>query len=525
MKRTLAHAGSGVLATGTGMAAGHLVASLLNPAASPVLAVGSTVIDLTPTPLKEYAVREFGTADKAILLGSVIGVTLLLAALAGVIARRSFTIAATMLLGLVAVAGAMAMLRPVATGVDLLPAAAAAIIGLSVLWWQVRALAGKSLRPVPPAAKPRILLGEDGRDLLGKAEPTASRRMVLIGSGIAAALTVAMAAGGQAIIRARTAIGNVVLPKPANPLPPLPEGVEASYRGISRFTTPNSDFYRVDTNLTLPVIPLDDWRLTVDGDVGRKFSLTFDELLDLPMIERDITLTCVSNEVGGRYVGAARWLGVPLKDLFELAGGVGDEADQILSTATDGFTISTPLAVALDGRDAMVAVGMNGEPLPAEHGFPARLITPGLYGFVGATKWLSRLTLTTYADKEAYWTRRDWATDAPIKISSRIDTPKPLATIGSGRTVIGGVAWAQHRGVGKVEVRIDGGAWQEARLGPDAGIDYWRQWYLPWDATEGRHMLAVRATTMDGEVQTAARTSPFPEGSSGIQETVVSVRD
>jgi DMSO/TMAO reductase YedYZ molybdopterin-dependent catalytic subunit len=514
MKRTPAHAASGVLATGAGMAAGHLVASLLNPAASPVLAVGSTVIDLTPTPLKEYAVREFGTADKAILLSSVIGVTLLLAALAGVIARRSFTVAATMLLGLVAVAGAMAMLRPVADGVDVLPAVAAAVVGLSVLWWQVRALAGG--RPVEegapaPVSKPRILL--------------TSRRSVMIGSGVAAALTVVMGAGGQAIIRARTAIGNAVLPEPAKPLPALPEGLEASYRGISKFRTPNSDFYRVDTNLTLPVIPLDDWRLTIDGDVGRKFSLTFDELLDLPMVERDITLTCVSNEVGGRYVGAARWLGVPLKDLFDLAGGVGDEADQILSTATDGFTISTPLAVALDGRDAMVAVGMNGEPLPAEHGFPARLITPGLYGFVGATKWLSKLTLTTYADKEAYWTKRDWATDAPIKISSRIDTPKPLDTIGSGRTVIGGVAWAQHRGVGRVEVRIDGGAWQEARLGPDAGVDYWRQWYHPWDATEGRHMLAVRATTMDGEVQTAARMSPFPEGSSGIQETVVSVKD
>jgi DMSO/TMAO reductase YedYZ molybdopterin-dependent catalytic subunit len=501
--RTLAHAASGVLATGAGMAAGHLVASLLNPAASPVLAVGSTVIDLTPTPLKEYAVREFGTADKAILLSSVIGVTLVLAALAGVLARHSFLLAAALLLGLVAVAGAMAMLRPVAEGVDLLPAVAAAVVGLGVLWWQVRALAGAG-----------------SLDRIGHP----SRRGVLIGSGIAAALTVVMAAGGQAIIRARTAIGNVVLPKPAQPLPPLPEGLEASYRGISRFTTPNRDFYRVDTNLTLPVIPLDDWRLTIDGDVGRRLSLTFDELLDLPMVERDITLTCVSNEVGGRYVGAARWLGVPLASLFELAGGVGDEADQILSTATDGFTISTPLAVALDGRDAMVAVGMNGEPLPAQHGFPARLVTPGLYGFVGATKWLSRLTLTTYAAKEAYWTKRDWATNAPIKVSSRIDTPKALDSISAGRTVIGGVAWAQVRGIGNVEVRIDGGPWQAARLGPDAGVDYWRQWYLPWDAPEGRHMLAVRATTLDGEVQSAARMSPFPEGSSGIQEIVVSVR-
>ena len=238
------------------------------------------------------------------------------------------------------------------------------------------------------------------------------------------------------------------------------------------------------------MIPLDDWRLTIDGDVGRKFSLTFDELLDLPMVERDITLTCVSNEVGGTYVGAARWLGVPLKDLFELAGGVGDEADQILSTATDGFTISTPLAVALDGRDAMVAVGMNGEPLPAEHGFPARLITPGLYGFVGATKWLSKLTLTTYADQEAYWTEAGLGhrrTDQDLLAhrhpeAPRDDRPRPQP---DRWRRLGPAPWRrQGRGADRWR-RLAGGA----ALGPDAGVDYWRQWYLPWDASAGRTTL------------------------------------
>jgi len=242
----------------------------------------------------------------------------------------------------------------------------------------------------------------------------------------------------------------------------------------------------------------------------------------MKLIERDITMTCVSNDVGGKYVGAARWTGVPLKTLLDEAG-VGSRADQILSTATDGFTISTPLAVAMDGRDAMVAVGMNGTALPAEHGFPARLITPGLYGFVGATKWLRKLTLTTYAEQSAYWTDRDWATDAPIKISSRIDTPAALSTVKAGKSVIGGVAWAQTRGIAKVEVRIDGGGWQEAKLGPSAGVDYWRQWYLPWEARPGQHMLAVRATDRDGVVQTAVRASPFPEGSSGVQEIAVNV--
>jgi DMSO/TMAO reductase YedYZ molybdopterin-dependent catalytic subunit len=256
--------------------------------------------------------------------------------------------------------------------------------------------------------------------------------------------------------------------------------------------------------------------------VREPFSLGFAELSALPLVERDITLTCVSNEVGGRYVGAARWLGVPVRLLLDRAG-VGSRADQVLSADVDGFTISTPLDVLTDGRDALVAIGMNGEPLPRDHGFPARLVTPGVYGFVGATKWLRRLTLTTYADDRAYWTKRDWATDAPIKVSSRIDAPAPLSRIRPGRTAIGGVAWAQHRGIARVEVRIDGGPWQEARLGPDVGIDYWRQWWLPWDATSGQHALSVRATTADGEVQTPVRTAPFPAGSSGIQEVVVTV--
>jgi DMSO/TMAO reductase YedYZ molybdopterin-dependent catalytic subunit len=291
---------------------------------------------------------------------------------------------------------------------------------------------------------------------------------------------------------------------------------------VSPFRTPTASFYRVDTNLTVPRVRVGSWALEIDGDVRSPFTLTYDELLAMPMIERDITLTCVSNEVGGGYVGAARWLGVRLTDVLDRAG-VGTRSDQLLSTAVDGFTISTPLAVVRDGRDAMIAVGMNGEPLTDIHGFPARLVTPGLYGFVGATKWLTKLTLTTYAAQQSYWTQRQWATNAPIKTSARIDTPAPLSTVPPGRTVIGGVAWAQHRGVGKVEVQIDGGAWQSAQLGPDAGIDYWRQWFVPWDATTGQHTLAVRATDLTGALQTDQRATPFPDGSSGIQQVVVIV--
>ncbi len=242
----------------------------------------------------------------------------------------------------------------------------------------------------------------------------------------------------------------------------------------------------------------------------------------MPMVERDITLTCVSNEVGGPYTGAARWLGVRTKDLLERAG-VRPGADQILSHSTEGMTISTPVQALTDDREALVAVGMNGEPLPNRHGFPARLVTPGLYGFVGATKWLTRMEATTYAAKRAYWTERDWATDAPILTQSRIDTPRGLDRRDAGQVMIGGVAWAQQRGIAQVEVRVDDGPWQVATLGPDAGIDYWRQWYLAWDAAPGRHSLSVRATDLLGELQPEGRTTPFPEGARSWHTIVVTI--
>jgi DMSO/TMAO reductase YedYZ molybdopterin-dependent catalytic subunit len=507
---TVAQAASGVLAACFGMAAAHLVAALGNPAASPVYAVGSTVIDATPTPVKEWAVRNFGTADKAILIGNVLVVTLLAAAVAGVVAGRRLRLGLGMLGVLVLLAGAAALHRPDAVPADVVPSLVAAAGGLLALWWLARSLGSLPVAPEDPTAGP------------GEAGPSGSRRGFLIGSGVLLVGGVAAAGAGQWIVRARARISDIVLPRAASPLPDLPEGLEVDHPGISPFRTSNRRFYRVDTKLSVPLVNQNSWRLHVDGMVDRELSFSYADLRDLAVEEHDITLTCVSNTVGGKLVGAARWLGVPVKTLLDLAGPSA-EADQVLSVDVDDFTISTPLAVLTDGRPALVAIGMNGEPLPRAHGFPARLVTPGLYGFVGATKWLSRLTLTTYAKDRAYWTRRDWATDAPIKLSSRIDTPKPLSTIRHGRHAIGGVAWAQHHGVAKVEVRIDGGAWQEATLGPDAGIDYWRQWYLPWDATPGSHQLAVRATDRDGTVQTAVRASSFPDGSSGIQEVVVNV--
>jgi DMSO/TMAO reductase YedYZ molybdopterin-dependent catalytic subunit len=491
---------AGVVATLAGLAVAHLVAGATDPAASPVAAVAATVIDLTPTPLKEWAVATLGTADKPVLLGSVAAVTLVLAGVAGLMAARRFPLGAAALVTLAGVAGAMALARPTATAVDALPALVAGLVGVGTL---------------------RLLVGPAAEGGQGAAGPGPGRRTFLLLAGSVGVAAAATAAAGRWLALRRVSPGDVTLPAAGEPRAPLPSGVEAD--GVSPFRTPTGDFYRVDTRVTLPVVPPEDWTLTVDGDVEAERTWTFEEILALPLVERDITMTCVSNEVGGPYVGSARWLGVPLPRLLDEAGIDGTGADQILSTDVDGMTISTPLEVALDGREPLLAVGMNGGPLPQEHGFPARLVTPGLYGYVGSTKWVTRLTLTTYAEQQAYWTERGWATRAPVRISSRIDTPRPLSDTPAGEVVVAGVAWAQRRGVAKVEVRVDGGRWQEARLGPDAGVDYWRQWFLPWRAEPGRHLLAVRATSEHGEVQTATRTSPFPDGSTGVQEIVVRI--
>jgi DMSO/TMAO reductase YedYZ molybdopterin-dependent catalytic subunit len=349
------------------------------------------------------------------------------------------------------------------------------------------------------------------------------RRTVLV-LGALAAVAAALGQTGRWVIARRARAEDVTLPAPTDPAPPFPAGIDRLVPGVTPFRTPTGRFYRVDTRLDVPVVDSEHWSLRIDGDVAHPFALDYRELLAMPLIERDITLTCVSNSVGGPYVGGARWLGVRLTDLLDRAG-VGHTADQILSTDVDGMTISTPLALAADGRDAMVAVGMNGTPLPRVHGFPARLVIPGLYGFISATKWVTRLTLTTYAHGQAYWTKRGWATDAPIRISSRIDTPRPLATVEAGDRVIGGVAWAQENGgVARVEVRIDGGPWTTAHLGPSAGNDYWRQWYAPWRATPGAHRLSCRVIDGAGQTQTPARAEPFPSGASGVQSIAVAVR-
>ncbi len=331
---------------------------------------------------------------------------------------------------------------------------------------------------------------------------------------------------GRVLTARRTSVTSsraaVHLPEPVSAQPSVP-GSDLGIRGLGPFLTPNRDFYRIDTSLIVPQVPAEHWRLRVHGMVDRPIELTFAQLLARDLVERDITLTCVSNEVGGYLAGNARWLGAPLADLLTEAG-VHPDADMLLSRSHDGFTIGTPTAVVMDGRDALLAVGMNGEPLPAEHGFPVRMVVPGLYGYVSATKWVVDLELTRFDAQSPYWVLRGWVPKAPILTMSRIDVPSPFAEVPAGRVAVAGVAWAQHRGIDKVEVRVDGGRWATARLASVPSTDTWRQWVWEWEAkAPGDHVLEVRATDSTGAVQPERRTDPFPRGATGWSSTQVSV--
>ncbi len=548
----------GLLATVFGMAVGHLVASLVKPDSSPVLAVGSAVIDNTPAQLKEWAIRNFESNgfsigpfdfpaqnyDKVVLVGSVLVGVIVLAAVAGILTRKSFAVGGGMLLALVAVAALAAITRSGASVLDIVASLFTAIAGVGALWVLHRQATGLPLdprtatsTPLAPAAPRNGHLPAGMADVVsndsapGAKAPSThrsgpTRRAVLVTSGVLAGAAVVFGGAGRFIGNLRARPEDVVLPSPAagEAASALPAGLETEYPEITPLRISNADFYRVDTRLDTPVVSSQGWTLTIDGDVENPLEITFEELLAMPMVERDITLTCVSNSVGGKYVGGARWLGVPLKDVLDRAG-VGSQADQLLQTDFDGMTISTPLDLATDGREALIVVGMNGEPLPREHGFPVRMVIPGLYGFISATKWLTKLTLTTYAEQEAYWTKKGWGTDTPINPSARIDTPRSLATATAGETLIGGVAWAQNDGgVQRVQVQIDGGAWQDAELGPDVNSVYWRQWYFLWkDGKPGSHKVSARTIDGSGGTQTAARAEPFPNGSTGIHTVLFTV--
>lgn len=528
---------AGVVSAAVFLATAELVALLVARESSPILAVGSFVIDVVPQPLKEFAIATFGEADKPVLLAGLgIGVVIAAAA-AGVLQflRPPLGVVALAVAGALSIAAIVT--RAGATPLSWLPPLVGTVAGSLVLVLAIRRLRGwAAAAPAAPApsSEPagtaeRAAAAEPAAtaERAATAEPSAmDRRGFFRVLTIAGASAVLIGIGARVANVTTTSIAAVrralKLPAPGSRVA-VPAGAELDVPGITPLYTPNADFYRVDTALTVPSVDPADWRLTIDGLVDRRVELTFEDLLAMGLDEYSITLTCVSNEVGGNLVGTAKWLGVPVRDVLALAGPQS-AADMVLSRSVDGFTASTPLETLTDaGRDAILAVGMNGEPLPLEHGFPVRMVVPGLYGYVSATKWLTELKVTTFAADEAYWTPRGYSAKAPIKFSSRLDTPRTGQPVEAGAVALAGVAWAQTVGIERVEVKIDDLDWQPATLSAAVNDDTWVQWVLEWDATPGTHNVTVRAVARDGEVQVEERSPIAPDGSTGWQRTLVRV--
>ena len=508
-RRRATSALAGVLAGGLTIGVAELLAAVLvrsgraGGTPSPVVAVGGAFIDRTPAWLKDFAISAFGTSDKLVLLAGIAVVLVAAAAVAGVLARRHRVTGLLVVVVLGAVAAAAVLSRPGAVPFDLLPTVAGAIAGLFAL----DALASRIRDTVARE------MGLDRRTFIRFATGTG---VVAIVGGLVSQL---VGVGSRA---AQASRADVQLPTPSAAAGAAAVNLD-DVAGISPFLTPVKDFYRIDTALALPQISTKDWRLRIHGMVEREVEVSFAELLQLPLVEAMITLSCVSNEVGGNLIGNQRWLGHPLRELLAKAGPLAG-ADMVLSKSADGWTAGTPLEVLTDpGRQALLAVGMDGKPLPVRHGFPVRMVVPGLYGYVSATKWVVDLEVTRFDRAQGYWTPRGWSALGPIKTESRIDVPRAGAKVAAGRVAVAGVAWAPHRGITGVEVRVDDGAWQQADVGAGVSADTWRQWVWQWDARAGDHVLAVRASDGTGQAQTEQRAEPAPDGASGWHTIEITV--
>jgi DMSO/TMAO reductase YedYZ molybdopterin-dependent catalytic subunit len=545
---------AGLLAGAVGVCAGFLVAGLTGPVGSPVVAVAEFAIDLSPPAVKNFAIKEFGTNDKLVLQVGVLVVLAIFCAVIGMAAQRRQS-AGPIGIGVFCLIGLLAAgTRPTATPADLLPTLVAAAVAAFAIVRLVRAAGTVAGRARPASADQPTEPGTadsdggpggerapgeraPGERAPGERAPerkprTASlsvsepprRQFMKAGATTAGAAAVAYLGGRLLSERANVtaAVSSLKLPAPAVAAPPLPAGANLGIPGLTPFITPNSQFYRVDTAIVLPQIPPSSWQLRIHGMVSKEITLTFDDLIRRPLIEDYITLTCVSNPVAGPYISNAKWIGASLRSLLREAG-IKAGADQLFCTSFDGFTSGTPVATAMDGRDAMLAVGMNGKALPVAHGFPVRTVVPGLYGYVSACKWVTDIEVTTYAANQSYWAQRGWFAQAPIKTESRIDVPNGQSAIKAGRTAIAGIAWAQHRGIDAVHVRVDRGPWQQATLASVPDIDTWRQWFLYWNATPGSHVIEARATDATGYTQTAVQEPPEPNGATGYPIVQVSV--
>ena len=505
---------AGIAAAAVALGVTQLLAVPFGPQADARTAIGSAIIDLTPGPVKEWTIQTFGTADKLFLTILVLGVIALIAAVTARWETRRVPIgsAAIVLAGIVGCAAVLS--RTGATTVDIVPTVIGTCCGVAVL----RLLISGRFTNAPEP--------EEGSD-----SPDRGRRLSLVTLGFlgAGALT---GVGGVVLSRMLSSVSGdrdaFALPQIDIAAPPVPPAVQPKGVALPSFVTSNADFYRIDTALSVPQLSRADWQLKIHGMVDREITYRFEDLDRFEVVEKLVTLTCVSNPVGGDLISNATWTGYRVRDLLADAG-VHPDADMVLSMSIDGFTAGTPVEALTDKRDALLAVAMNGQPLPTEHGYPARLVVPGLYGYVSATKWVVDLELTRFDRAEAFWTQHGWSAKGPIKTESRIDVPRSGQEVAKGPVTFGGVAWAQNRGVRGVEVRVDSpnkqGPWQPADLGASYSNDTWRLWSFNWQATEpGTHTISVRATDNTGAVQTADEASPVPDGATGWHTVTFTVK-
>jgi DMSO/TMAO reductase YedYZ molybdopterin-dependent catalytic subunit len=501
---------AGAVAGLAGLGIAGLVAWVVGPAGSPPHAVGELIINLLPAPLVNFGKDTLGLADKPVLLAIIVVAVLIICALAGELEwRRRYAGAAVF--GVVAVLGLIGVAAQPNAGFT---AYVPTIVGLLAGYMILSTLIGKLQEWRQPRDE-------------SSAPQSAARRKFLTWTVLVGAAAAAAAITGQVLASASTAVNSarekLKLPAPGKPSQAAPPGADLKIKGLTPYVTPNDDFYRIDTALQVPVIDPAAWTLKITGMVQNPIQINYAELIAKPLVEHMTTLTCVSNYVGGDLAGNALWLGYPVRELLAEAKPL-EGADMVLSTSDDGWTASTPLSALTDpDREAMLAVGMNGEPLPIEHGFPVRMVVPGFYGYVSATKWVTELKVTTYADDVAYWTPLGWSARGPIKLASRIDVPRKT-TVDEGVVVVAGVAWAQHVGISAVEVQVDQGAWHPAQLAEITGPDTWRQWKYDWPAAPGSHTLTVRATDASGKLQTAQVAPPAPDGATGYHSINVKVR-
>jgi DMSO/TMAO reductase YedYZ molybdopterin-dependent catalytic subunit len=490
---------AGVAAAAVSLGVAQLVGIPFGARADARTAISSVAVDLTPGPIKEWVIQTLGSLDKLFLAVVVLVVIAAIAAIAGTLETRRRPLG-SVVIGAAGVLGCIAVLsRQGATAFDTIPTVAGAACGVATLRLLTRRCLG------------------DAEDRGDHDELDAGRRRLvmvgLLGFGVVSGVV------GEVITRLVHSVAadrnNFALARPRISAPPIPAEVQPKGVALPSFVTASADFYRVDTALNVPQLSRGDWRLRVHGMVDREATYRFDDLAHFEVIEMVTTLTCVSNPVGGKLISTGVWTGYRLADLLA-AAGVHADANMVLSTSIDGFTAGTPVEALTDGRNALLAIGLNGQPLPIEHGYPARLVVPGLYGYVSATKWVVELELTRFDRAKAYWTRQGWAPRAPIKTESRIDVPTEGQQVPIGPVVFGGVAWAQNRGVRDVEVLIDDGPWQPALQGASYSNQTWRLWSFPWQAkSPGKHTITVRATDNTGAVQTKNQVGPVPDGATG----------